>query len=242
MKNKQFSIIIPTLNEEDYIVDLIEDIEKQSLKPREIFVIDGGSKDNTKKLVKKYKKVTLLEAKPPVGLQRTVAGNKAQTEVLFFLDADTRIEDHFFEDCLNELSRKHLDLACPRYIPFKSTLAIQIIYFLFNIVFFAFQKISPSGAGSCIIVTKKVFEEMKGFNHQYTYDDIEFIRRVSRKYRFGLLEQNIYVSDRRFKKYGVLATTFQYMLLSVFFTVGLFKFANMINYQFGHFSKRDKRD
>ena len=60
MKNKsiKISIIIPCYNEEKYISTLLTNINKQrKLFNLEIIVVDDGSKDKTKEILNKYKKI-----------------------------------------------------------------------------------------------------------------------------------------------------------------------------------------
>jgi len=60
LKNKsiKISIIIPCYNEEKYISTVLTNINKQrKLFNLEIIVVDDGSKDKTKKILNKYKKI-----------------------------------------------------------------------------------------------------------------------------------------------------------------------------------------
>ena len=57
MKSKNFSIIIPTLNECSNIIKLISEIYKKLIKNNfnfEIIVVDDKSKDGIKDKIKKY--------------------------------------------------------------------------------------------------------------------------------------------------------------------------------------------
>ena len=54
--NVKFSIIIPSLNNKDFLKNCLDSILKQTYKNYEIIVMDGGSTDGTKKLLVKYKK------------------------------------------------------------------------------------------------------------------------------------------------------------------------------------------
>lgn len=47
-----FSIIIPTMNEEENIESLIRSISEQDYRPIEILVVDGGSRDRTREIVR----------------------------------------------------------------------------------------------------------------------------------------------------------------------------------------------
>lgn len=55
------SVIIPTLNAEHEIEDLLAALERQSLRPMEILVVDSASEDRTIELIRKHKGVRLLQ-------------------------------------------------------------------------------------------------------------------------------------------------------------------------------------
>ena len=44
---RNFSVIIPTLNEERYLQKLLQDLTKQQDKNFEVVIVDGNSEDNT---------------------------------------------------------------------------------------------------------------------------------------------------------------------------------------------------
>jgi glycosyltransferase involved in cell wall biosynthesis len=231
------SVIIPTLNEEKYIPKLLADLTNQAHPlPVQIIVVDGNSTDNTLKEIKKFPTVKVIQTKRGVGHQRTRGGKTATGDILIFLDADTRVPERFIHHIAHRFEKKDIALACPFYAPHRSTLPINIVYWFFNTIFSLSQKITPSGAGSCIIVKKDIFEKYNGFKDHLTYDDIEFIRRVAKKEKFAIIPRKLYVSDRRFRKFGVTRMFMLYLLLSFFFTLGLFKQANRIRYTFGLFN------
>lgn len=231
------SIIIPTLNEEGYIEDLLESIHCQTQTPSEVIVIDGGSVDKTKEIVSNYPVVSLYETEKSVGNQRTYGGMKAKGDLFLFLDADTRLPTDFIEKSLQELDKKGLEIACPRYVPYPGSFFINVFYSFFNQLFRFAEKHMPSGAGSCIFVRKSVFRNVGGFDISLTFDDIHFIRLAAKKGLFGMLNTKIYVSDRRIRKYGFLNITITYIALSVCFLFGAYQLANRISYSFGIFQK-----
>lgn len=55
------SVIIPTLNAEHEIEDLLAALERQSLRPMEILVVDSASNDDTVPLVKTHEGIRLLQ-------------------------------------------------------------------------------------------------------------------------------------------------------------------------------------
>lgn len=52
MSEEKFSIVVPTLNEEEHIKNLIISVHSQDFRPIELLVIDDGSSDDTIKIVR----------------------------------------------------------------------------------------------------------------------------------------------------------------------------------------------
>jgi hypothetical protein len=73
----------------------------------------------------------------------------------------------------------------------------------------------------------------RGFDPNLNFDDIELIRRLSKQYRFGIVNRRIFVSDRRYREYGVLRMFLRYLLMSFLFATSRFGWANRIDYEFG---------
>src|SRR5215208_7744413 len=228
------SVIVPTLNEERYVGALLSDVTSQTRTPDEVLVVDAGSEDGTASVVRRFSGVTLLAGTPPVAAGRNLGGWSASGDVLIFLDADVRLEKDFFEGFLEEFERRGLDVACPLYAPYRSTPAIRSAFAFFNALFKAVERLSPSGAGHCIAVREEVFRESRGFDPELKFDDIEFIRRLSKGRRFGIIGQRrVYVSDRRYREHGVPRMFLTYLLMGLFFVLGKYRWANYLTYEFG---------
>ncbi len=231
------SVVVPTLNEEGNIGDLLSDLAAQTRSPDEILVVDGNSSDGTARVVQTFPEVRLLVNSPSVSEQRNLGGRRACGDLLVFLDADARLSKTFFEKFVERFEKRRLDLACPVFLaPDESTHSIKGVHAFFNVTFVALQKILPSGSGQCIAVRRKVFQESAGFDTSLTFaDDVELIRRLSKGRRFGVVLKALYVSDRRFKKYGMRQTVSSLLLMSLIFTLGRFRWANRIEYKFGDY-------
>lgn len=97
------SIIIPVYNEEDVIVRCLESLGKQTLRPKEIIVVDDGSMDKTASILSKFKvkseklKVFKQEHKGP-GAARNLGASKSTGDILVFVDADMRFHPTFLDD------------------------------------------------------------------------------------------------------------------------------------------------
>ena len=227
------SVIIPALNEERHVGALLSDIAAQTRKPDEVLVVDAGSTDGTVPVVRRSAFAELLEGTPPVAGGRNLGGPRATGDVLIFLDADVRLSGDILEDFLGEFENRGLDVACPLYVPYRSTPAIEAFHGVFNLVTRVFQGTLPSGAGHCIAVKRSVFQESRGFDPGLKFDDIELIRRLSRGRRFGIVGERVFVSDRRYREQGTPRMILRYSLMALFFALGKFSWANYIGYEFG---------
>jgi glycosyltransferase involved in cell wall biosynthesis len=231
--SRPLSVIIPTLNEERHVGSLLSDVASQSRAPDEVLVVDAGSEDGTVTVVRRFPFARLLEGEPPVARGRSLGGESATGEILVFLDADVRLPQRFFEDFVAEFEERCLDIACPLYVPYRSTRAIEVFHALFNLLTRAVQGTLPSGAGHCIVVRGEVFRGSRGFDPSLKFDDIELIRRLSKGRRFGIVEQRVFVSDRRYKEQGAPRMMLRYALMGLIFAIGKFAWANRIDYAFG---------
>lgn len=234
------SVIVPALNEERNVGSLLSDVLVQVRAEDEVIVVDAGSEDGTVPVVERFPGVVLLVGSPPVAAGRNMGGRRARGDVLIFLDADVRLPAGFFERFLKEFEERRLDVACPLYVPRRSTPTIRGIFAFFNLLFKATERLMPSGAGHCIAVRGEVFRESEGFDPSLKFDDIELIRRLAKGRRFGIIAEQVHVSDRRYRKYGIGNMLLRYMLLSFFFALRRYRWANRVEYEFGKYGPREE--
>ena len=227
------SVVIPALNEERHVSSLLSDVFRQTRRADEVIVVDAGSEDDTVSIVKQFPGVVVLAGSPPVAAGRNLGGQSTRGDVLIFLDADVRLSESFFEGLLEEIKDRRLDVACPQYVPHDSTPAIRGVQGFFNLLFKNFERLLPSGAGHCIAVRGEIFRKSKAFDPALKFDDIELIRRLAKGRRFGIVAKRVYVSDRRYREHGVPKMLLSYLLMSLFFALGKYRWANRIEYEFG---------
>jgi glycosyltransferase involved in cell wall biosynthesis len=229
----RLSVVIPALNEERHLGQLLSDIQRQSHRPDEVIVVDAGSTDATVRIAKQLS-TAVLHSEPPIARGRNVGGFSAKGELIFFLDADTRLPKTFFEDFVCEVERRRLDIACPRYLPHDSTPTIRAIHAFWNMVLKASERTLPSGAGHCIALRSALLRESRGFDPSLKFDDIELVRRLSKGKRFGIVDASVFVSDRRYREEGLLRTFLLHLLMAPAFALGKFEWANQAVYEFGN--------
>ena len=93
------SVIIPTYNRENFILNAINSIKNQTFKVDEIIVIDDGSTDNTKEILKNHDVKYIYQNNAGVSKARNCGIKEAKNEWIAFLDSDDiwhnqKIEHH----------------------------------------------------------------------------------------------------------------------------------------------------
>jgi glycosyltransferase involved in cell wall biosynthesis len=91
----KISVIIPTYNEEDVILDCLRSLEMQSFTNFEIIIIDDGSSDSTLDKVKLF--TVLHQQHLGAGAARNLGANSATGEILVFVDADMIFDKNFLK-------------------------------------------------------------------------------------------------------------------------------------------------
>lgn len=97
----KISIIIPTYNEEDVIVNCLDSLKKQTEKDFEVIIVDDGSADHTLVKIKEYKGINLKvlsQAHKGAGAGRNLGAKQAKGSILVFVDADMTFEKHFVKN------------------------------------------------------------------------------------------------------------------------------------------------
>lgn len=103
MKNKNLiSVIIPTYNEQHAIQLCLESFDEQTLKPKEVIVIDDGSSDKTMTVLHELRMTNdelriFKQVHKGPGAARNLGASKASGDILIFVDADMRFSPAFLD-------------------------------------------------------------------------------------------------------------------------------------------------
>ena len=102
MKLDNITVNIPTLNEQNNIAACIKAVKRAGIK--NILVIDGGSEDETLKILKNLKRIKILRTKKKgLANQRRVGVNNSKTKYIALIDADMRPKKDCFVKMLRDL-------------------------------------------------------------------------------------------------------------------------------------------
>jgi glycosyltransferase involved in cell wall biosynthesis len=220
-KNPIISVVVPTYQEEKYIEPTLIAISNQTLKRNkyEIIISDANSKDRTVEIAKKYADKIIITDKRGIAIGRNLGAKYAKGKYLVFIDADTIILPTTFERILKEF--KKYDCIILKLFPSKFSLFFSFYYNAYNffIEFLNFLKITQA-SGPFIAVKKEIFEKVNGFNENLeTYEDADFIRRVSKVGKIKIVDLPVITSVRRFEKEGKIKLAIKYVLYFLLFNL-----------------------
>ena len=159
----KISIIIPVLNEEKTIANLLEYLILNSNKNhiQEIIVVDGGSTDETLKIVQAYSNVIVLNSKKGRAKQMNFGASKATGEILYFLHCDSFPPKDFDKKIIQKVLKGHLS-GC-----FKMKFDSNHILLKFLQWFTKFNLKSCRGGDQSLFVEKQLFQELNGYNEDF---------------------------------------------------------------------------
>lgn len=235
---KMLSIVIPTLNEEDYLPDLLKSIKKQDFNDYEVIVADAGSKDKTIEIAKSFGCKIVEGGLPARG--RNNGAREARGEIFFFLDADTILPKGLLSKSLREFKERNLGIASFQLRPYPQRRITSILMDLFyNKMIIFLEKILPHSATG-IIVKKKVFEKLSGFDEDLKLsEDHDMARRAAKFSKFGVIRSGkIFVSDRRFRRDGWIVTGIRYFLCELHITFWGPVRSDIFKYRFNHYKDK----
>ncbi len=218
-----FSLVIPTLNEEKCIPVLLEDVSYQTNKNFETIIVDAQSEDKTKQKALFFKKstnLTFLTGKEKnIAAQKNYGASNAKGVYLVFIDADFRIKPNFLSDIAKNIEKNTL-IIMPYLLPDENSSLIQAMFFLGNILVLLSQYTpKPLSSAGCIIINKKFFNELKGFNDKlYNAEDHDLITRARHMGARAEVKFNIKVisSLRRIRKEGWINALKRMLLANVY--------------------------
>ncbi|MBC8183887.1 glycosyltransferase [candidate division KSB1 bacterium] len=87
------SVVIPTLNDEAQLRELLAELQKLTFQPDEIIIVDANSSDLTSEVVKENKSKLILSEVKGRGQQIKIAVENARSDIVLILHADIGIED-----------------------------------------------------------------------------------------------------------------------------------------------------
>lgn len=207
------SIVVPVLNEETALPALLDML--QALDAHEILLVDGGSSDETVALAGQ-RGICVLESAPGRGTQMNVGAAAASGDVLLFLHADAQLQP----GALGALRQGLEDSKRVGGVFDVRFLGGDWVAACFDWVYHWRRYLGIFYGDAGIFVRREIFCELGGFCSYPIMEDYEFGRRLFRRGALAFLQEPIVLSDRRWRKDGLLRTLWIWVLLQTAFSLG----------------------
>ena len=211
----KISIIIPILNESKTIVSLLQYLIKNSSSTNisEIIVVDGGSKDESFKLVSDFNllndKVILISSDRGRATQMNLGKQKATGTILYFLHADSFPPNGFDQLIINEVKKGNL-AGCYKMKFNHHHWWLKLASWLTK-----FKWRACRGGDQSQYITKELFKEIGGFNEHYMiYEDNILINELYKRNQFKVIQKSIVTSARLYERKGIW--TLQYHFFTIY--------------------------
>ena len=190
-------VVIPTLNEADYLPPLLEDLAAVAL-PLDIVVADGGSRDDTRALAA-AQGARVVEAAGGRGMQLRTGAQAASGAWLCFLHADVRLPPPARRD----LERAVLDPDCDAAV---WRLAIGADGWWFRVVEWGAARRDRWGGlpygDQGLLVRRTLYDAVGGFPPLPIMEDVALVRALRRQATLRRLPSVVRVSARRWRREG----------------------------------------
>jgi glycosyltransferase involved in cell wall biosynthesis len=219
-----FSIVIPALNEEHYIPNLLNSLSNQTFNNFEITVVDAGSRDATVDCVSKLREkfalikiplTTIISPKQSVAFQRNIGAQKSTGKYIVFLDADTKVPINFLEQVANTIKNypKNSLFTTSVHVDKTSLAGIVVLFYLNLVPRLSHMMGKPFSPGFTTIMERSSFLSIGMFDQSISIlEDFDLSMRARRfGYQLHVIKSTYVIfSLRRFRTFGALKTFLNY--------------------------------
>lgn len=208
------SIIVPVLNEENGLSVLLPSLANQ--ENAEVIVSIGECKDGSLDLANRFCS-KVISTNSGRANQMNEGAKAASGQILLFLHADSRISKNVAGK-IAEVCRR------PGVIGGALRLRIDSPRFSLRLIGWGANQRArylnlPYGDQG-IFIRKEVFEEIGRYPETPFMEDLQLVRKMARRGKLVILDEEILTSARRWEKYGVFRTTGTNLLLVSLYFLG----------------------
>ena len=210
------SVIIPTYNEALFLQQTIDAIHKNDTKKlvSQLIVADGGSTDKTLDIANEND-VIIVCSKKGRAIQMNAGAALAQSEILFFLHADTFPPLHF-STYIREAVAKGFGAGC-----FILSFDHAHWFLKTNAWFTRFNIDAVRFGDQGLFAEKNIFAKAGRFSEKLLLaEDQEIIHRLKKYSKFSIIKKPVISSARKYIQHGVYATQFKFYRLYAMYRLG----------------------
>ena len=205
------SFIVPAYNEELELPSTLEAIRAAAsgaALPWEIIVVDDASTDATPEIAEQAGARVVSIHRRQIAAARNAGARAAQGEYLFFVDADTRINQTHVTEAMTLLEAGYTGGGARGVMDGFIPLWSRILLHAFCTLYFGLNL----GAGAFLFTTRRNFRATGGFDEQYfAGEEVYFSLALRKLGRFKVLREAVLTSGRKLRMYSakeILGTLF----------------------------------
>ena len=201
-RTRVLTFVVPAHNEAAHIEGCLDSIHQAAGEhPHEVVVVDDDSSDSTARLARaKGAEVESVQLRHIAAVRNTGA-HRARGEVLFFIDADTRISRPYVEQALQALRGGAVGGGARFRFDGPRSLTTWWLTLLLD----AICRLANLSGGCALFCSRDAFRRIGGFDTRYfASEEIHFARRLKRLGRFQLVRATVLTSGRKLRAYSFL--------------------------------------
>jgi glycosyltransferase involved in cell wall biosynthesis len=196
------SFIVPAYNEELELTSTLEAIRAAvsgAALPWEIIVVDDASTDATPEIAEQAGARVVSIHRRQIAAARNAGARAAQGEYLFFVDADTRINQTHVTEAMTLLEAGYTGGGARGVMDGFIPLWSRILLHAFCSLYFGLNL----GAGAFLFTTRRNFDATGGFDEQYfAGEEVYFSLALRKLGRFKVLREPVLTSGRKLRMYS----------------------------------------
>ena len=215
MPELSLCVVIPTLNEEEAVGELVRRLGEAGAE--RVVVADGGSSDRTRTLAREAG-ADVVTSGPGRGTQQAAGAAGAREDLLLFLHADTRLGAGALGAIREAFEEPELGYA-------GLSQRIEAAGLFYRLVERAANRRTARGVifgDSGLVCRRELYERVGGFAALPLFEDVELSGRLARSAPFRRIEQaELVISARRWRKEGALRVTLRNWMLRLGYACGV---------------------
>lgn len=201
---RMISFVIPARNEELLLPATLESVHaaaKTVGQEYEIIVVDDASTDGTGGVARSHGACVVPVELHNIGAVRNAGAKCARGDVLFFIDADTRLSAKVLRGALRALGEGAVGGGASVELDGSPGPTEYLVSGLFA---FLWHRLLRYAGGCAIFVRRDVFERVGGFDEQYFAAEEMFLSRdLKLQGRFVILREKVVTSSRKLRLFSL---------------------------------------
>jgi glycosyltransferase involved in cell wall biosynthesis len=195
------SFIVPAYNEEFELSSTLAAIRAAASDlshPFEIIVVDDASTDSTPGIAEQAGARVVSIHRRQIAAARNAGARASEGEYLFFVDADTRINQIHISQALALLEAGYTGGGARGVMDGFIPLWSRVLLHAFCTLYFGLNL----GAGAFLFTTRRNFDATGGFDEQYfAGEEVYFSLALRKLGRFKVLREPVLTSGRKLRMY-----------------------------------------